>query len=234
MKNYLKAMVLFSVFFLAGCNSIKVDESGQSIDNFLSNYSLKVSSNSDSLYFSTDISTEEYLNRGEAGIIKAGYFINSAHRDFVSYQDVLNPEFWYYQIENTEDAEKLPIDAFDSQINDKTYYFAQEITFGMMVQSDNDEEEYDVNIESITFPEVNVFSVIFLGNEGYQERLSNGDEVAGNNLFSHVKSNEQSTISFIMYLNGNDPLVTNENIEYINNNMKGVFDIKIGVTKTDK
>ena len=100
-------LLLIPIISLVGCGTFKVDESGQEIDNFLSSYSLKVSSNSDKLFFSTDISEEDYLNRGEAGIIKPGHLINVAHHEFTSYQDVNNPEFWYYKMSNDEDAEEF-------------------------------------------------------------------------------------------------------------------------------
>lgn len=234
MKNIYKALLFVQIISLASCGSIKVDESGQEIDNFLSKYSLKVSSDSNNLYFSTNISTEEYMNRGEAGIVKAGYFINSAHYDFNSYQDVLNPEFWYWQNSNEENAEKFPIEDFAYQTEQDTRYYVQQITFGMKIESESDNDEFDISIDSIVFPKVNVFSLIFLGNVGYQERLSNGDEVSGDNLISHIKGNEENEITFLMYLNGNDPLVTNENIEYVNNNMEGLFDIRIKVSQTNE
>ncbi len=224
-------LLLIPIISLVGCGTFKVDESGQEIDNFLSSYSLKVSSNSDKLFFSTDISEEDYLNRGEAGIIKPGYLINVAHHEFTSYQDVNNPEFWYYKMSNDEDAEELPIESFSKTINqgESTLFYLQQIDFGMKIEEEGASKEYGISIESITFPEVNVFSLIFLGNKGYQERLSDGAEIAGDYILSRVRSNEETTLSFFIYLNGNDPLVTNENIEYINNNMNGTFDIRIKV-----
>lgn len=224
-------LLLIPIISLVGCGTFKVDESGQEIDNFLSSYSLKVSSNSDKLFFSTDISEEDYLNRGEAGIIKPGHLINVAHHEFTSYQDVNNPEFWYYKMSNNEDAEELPIESFSKTINqgESTLFYLQQIDFGMKIEEEGTSKEYDISIESINFPEVNVFSLIFLGNQGYQERLSDGEEIAGDYILSRVRSNEETTLSFFIYLNGNDPLVTNENIEYVNNNMNGTFDIRIKV-----
>ena len=224
-------LLLIPIISLVGCGTFKVDESGQEIDNFLSSYSLKVSSNSDKLFFSTAISEEDYLNRGEAGIIKPGYLINVAHHEFTSYQDVNNPEFWYYKMSNDEDAEELPIESFSKTINqgESTFFYLQQIDFGMKIEEEDDSKEYGVSIESITFPEVNVFSLIFLGNKGYQERLSDGEEVSGDRVLSRVTGNEETTLSFFIYLNGNDPLVTNENIEYVNNNMQGTFDIRFKV-----
>ena len=224
-------LLLIPIISLVGCGTFKVDESGQEIDNFLSSYSLKVSSNSDKLFFSTAISEEDYLNRGEAGIIKPGYLINVAHHEFTSYQDVNNPEFWYYKMSNDEDAEELPIESFSKTINqgESTFFYLQQIDFGMKIEEEDDSKEYGVSIESITFPEVNVFSLIFLGNKGYQERLSDGEEVSGDRVLSRVTGNEETTLSFFIYLNGNDPLVNNENIEYVNNNMQGTFDIRFKV-----
>ena len=227
-------LILLGLPFLAltGCDNVKVDEEGQTLDRFFSKYSIKVSSNSDKLFFSADISASEYLTSGEAGILKPGYFFNIAHYDFASYEDVEKLESWYYQNQNTVDAKKYQIENFHYTNGDTEVYYIQQITFKMKIAEEVETPlDYFVSIESITFPEVNVYSLIFVGNEGYQERLSDGQQIGGNEILSHVKSNEVSEIKFFIYLNGNDPLVTNENFEYINNNQTGLFDIRIKVSQ---
>lgn len=228
-----KLLLLALPFFaLTGCESVKVDENGQTLDRFFSKYSIKVSSNSDKLYFSSDISAQEYLSSGEAGILKPGVFFNSAHFEFASFEDVSKPSSWYYQTDNTEGAEKIIITDFHNTIGDIDMYYVQQINFGMKIEEEG-AFEYDVSLESINFPEVNVFSLVFVGNKGYQERLSNGSKISGDEILSHIKSNEASVLSFFIYLNGNDPLVTNENIKYIEDNMKGLFDIRVKVSQTE-
>ena len=227
-------LILLSLPFLAlaGCDNVKVDEDGQTLDRFFSKYSIKVSSNSDKLFFSADIDKNEYLTSGEAGILKPGVFINVAHYEFSSYQDVEKLESWYFQIENKEDARKFPIESFHYTSGEVERYYIQQITFKMKIEEEVEiDHEYNVSLESISFPEVNVFSLLFVGNAGYQERLSDGNQIGGNEILSHVKSNEISELKFFIYLNGNDPLVTNENFEYIENNQTGLFDIRIKVSE---
>lgn len=226
--------ILLSLPFLvlAGCESVKVDEKGQALDRFFSNYSIKVSSNSDKLFFSADIDKNEYLNSGKFGILKPGYFVNVAHYDFSSIEDIEKLESWYYKQVNSEDAKKIPIESFHYTSGEVELYFIQQITFKMKIEEEVEiDHEYNVSLESISFPEVNVFSLLFVGNAGYQERLSDGNQIGGNEILSHVKSNEISELKFFIYLNGNDPLVTNENIEYIENNQTGLFDIRIKVSE---
>ena len=224
------ALILLPFFALAGCDSVKVDEEGQKLDKFLSNYSIKISSNSDKLYFSADIDTSTFLSSSESKLFKPECFINSAHYDFASHQDIEKPESWYFQNSNEPGAMKHTLTSFELVNGDRTYYYLQKIDFQMKIEEE-ELHEYDVSLDSIIFPEVNVFSLVFAGNRGYQERLSDGEQIGGDEIISHVSSNVVSKISFYVYLNGNDPLVTNENLEYLNNNLKGTFEINIKVTQ---
>lgn len=228
MKNKL-VLLLIPIFALAGCDTIKVDDEGKQLNNFLSEYSIRVSSNSNNLYFSLD----DGWNAGqseEGKLYKPGLFKNSAHYDFNSFEDVGKPEFWYYQLSNEPNAEKFAITSFEDVDYSSTYYYLQKIEFDVKIEEEGT-HQYDVSIEKIEFPKVNVYSLIFAGNAGYQERLSDGDKIAGDEIISHLTSNEVSRISFYMYLNGNDPLVTNEHLTYINENAKGLFDIRVKITE---
>ena len=228
MKQKLLAL-LIPFFALVGCDKVKIDDKGQQIDKFFCDYSIKVSSNTDKLYFCAD-EGDSFAKIGAAKLYKPGLFTNSAHFDFGSYEDIGKPEFWYYQIENGENAQKFVLDSFVHEDPTITYYFLQKIEFNVKIEEE-EEHEYDISVESITFPQVNVYSLIFAGNCGYQERLSDGDQIGGDQLISHLKSNELSKVTFYMYLNGNDPLVTNENIQYIEDNAKGLFDIRLNVVQ---
>ena len=224
--------LLIPFFALIGCEKVKVDEKGQQLNNFLSEYSIRVSSNSDNLYFSLTDEINVSNKKGEAKLYKPGLFKNSAHYEFNSYEDVGKTEFWYWQDSNEENAPKLPINSFKDSNGSVEFYYLQKIEFNVKIEEEAD-FEYDFSIESIEFPKVNVYSLIFTGNTGYQERLSDGDKIGGDEIISHIRSNEISKVTFYMYLNGNDPLVTNENLKYIEDNAKGLFDIKIKVTQVE-
>ena len=230
MKQKLLALLL-PFFALVGCEKIKVDDSGKQFNNFFCEYSIKVSSNSDKLYFCADEDQKTFAKIGEAKLYKPGLFANSAHYEFNSFEDIYKTEFWYYQDSNEENAPKIPITNFKQNSGAVEYYFLQKIEFNVKIEEE-ETHEYDVSIDSITFPEVNVYSLIFAGNKGYQERLSDGDKIAGDEIISHLSSNETSKVTFYMYLNGNDPLVTNENIKYIEDTAKGLFDIHINIVET--
>lgn len=231
MKNKL-ALLLIPFFALASCDKVKVDDQGQTLKKFLSNYSIRISSNSDNLYFSLGSEKSTFSKKGEATLYKPGLFTNSAHYEFGSFNDISKTEFWYYQNSNEENAPKLPITSFKANNGSVEFYYLQMIEFNVKIEEE-ETHEYDVSIESIEFPEVNVYSLIFAGNVGYQERLSDGKEIGGDEIISHLTSNVTSKATFYMYLNGNDPLVTTENIKYIEDNAKGLFDIHIKVTQVE-
>ena len=229
MKNKL-ALLIIPFFTLTGCDKVKVDNQGQTLKNFLSEYSIKVSSNSENLYFSLEEETT-FGKKGEAKLYKPGLFVNTAHFDFTSVEDINKPEFWYYQNSNEPGAQKIVIEDFSFVNGDLTLFYLQKVNFNVKIEEE-EQHEYDVSIDSIVFPEVNVYSLIFAGNTGYQERLSDGKEIGGNATIAHIKSNEASKVTFYMYLNGNDALVTTENLQFINDNAKGLFDIHINVAQT--
>lgn len=237
-KSVCLVLVLLLVFVLFGCeNKVDIDkENGANLNAY--GYDFKVESNVNGL--SLSLTEEEYQKvmdmelRGEE--LKLPSFAPAAHDAFESLDDVLNAQKWYTAIaldpgSSAMDPSSMKhFSSLDEMLTKDNMCYIYKYDYILNVSEEL--SDIKLKIDEVKLPDNNIVSIIFMGPDGYQEMESDGDYVNTGVIASSIKSGTPVTLSFILYVNGNDANCTTEKISSFGVG-KGSFLVKLSAEKNE-
>ena len=235
-KSLVLILLALFAFVLFGCeNKLDIDkDNGANISAY--GYDFKVESNVNGL--SVSLTEEEYQKVVELELkgeeLKLPSFAPAAHDAFESKDDVMNPQKWYTAIaldpgSSAMDPSSMKhFESLDEMLTKNNMCYVYKYDYILSVS----EELGDIKlkIDEVKLPDNNIVSIIFMGPDGYQEMESDGDYVSTGLIASSIKSGTPVTLSFILYVNGNDENCTTDKISKFEVG-KGSFVIKLNVEK---
>ena len=235
-KSVCLILVLLLVFVLFGCeNKLDIDkENGANVSAY--GYDFKVESNANGL--SLSLTEEEFQNvkemelRGEE--MKLPSFAPAAHDAFSGIDDVFNAQKWYTAMaldpssSAMDPMSKKYFNSLEEMLpnNNLCYMFKYDYVLSVSEEL----SDIKLKIDEVKLPDNNIVSIIFIGPDGFQEMESDGDYVSTGLIASSIKSGTPVTLSFILYVNGNDENCTTDKISKFEVG-KGSFVIKLNVEK---
>lgn len=238
MNKYLKTLfVISSVSALCSCQSMKLKEGENKIR--LGEYKVLINSPIDYLMISlSDEDFEhykEYLKNDSVCNEKAYFGLNysgAAHDEFEN-NDVFDLTKWYFAIGvSPEDGTMLE--------GTKTYFEDYEslkkrvawCDFYVSIDPKYKDVDIAISLSDILYPECNAASAIVAGEDGYQELNSLGDGLTDGVLIKSLKNGEIKKITVLLYVDGNDPFVTSNNLDYLKEH-SGKISFTLSVTEND-
>lgn len=106
------------------------------------------------------------------------------------------------------------------------------VDFYLSIEGEDLNKNVSISLSDITYPECNAASAIVIGDDGYQEMNSLGEGLTDGVLIKSLVPQEPRKITVVLYVDGNDPFVTNEHIDYINKHC-GKISFTLSVTEND-